>query len=389
MHKHQFVEDYMEIIAGYKEPNGKTNNNLFTVCETIINLARYDMKVVPSLAEQSYGGKGYTDKQAKLALELVIKYERQLHKHGVDIDPVKVNPQYRLPIREIDRSTRLWIEDDVIHLRFPYDVKLIELVRDAGKESKGSVKFNRDKRCHDIALTEWNLNWFYGFAQANKFEIDPGVENLMKLIVSAEAQPYTIELCYSDNRVWITNANDSLCEYIVEHLGGFTTDNIMSLVDWAPILGYNVNKDIAETVALEFGNRFWSLCANRQLKVDTQTSPDLVKDIAAYARATDRFPIYVFEPDMSGRLMTEFNKFFPGQIHTLDSKTDTDYSARVIYTNKIPRKPVGRIPLLVSSAGMLHGGDRQIWIQNAEKVVYFAKEVYNNNTKGTTVCKLD
>jgi len=45
--------------------------------------------------------------------------------------------------------------------------------------------------------------------------------------------------------------------------------------------------------------------------------------------------------------------------------------------------------LLVSGAGMLHGGDRQIWIQTAEKVVYFAKDVYNTMTKGRQVCKLD
>ena len=388
MHKHQHVEDYMEIIAGYREPNGKSNHNLFTVCEPIINLARYDMKVVPSLAEQSYGGQGYTDKQAKLALELVIKYERQLNKHGVDVAPLKINPEYRLPLRIIDRTTRLWIENDIICLRFPYDVKLVEQVRDAGKESKGSVRFDRNKRQHDIALTEWNLNWFYAFARANNFEIDKSIEDLMQLVLARETKPYAIELCYSDDRVWLTNGPDSLCGYVAEHLGGWTADNIMRLVDWAPILGYTVSRDISESIIAEFGTRFWSLCANRQLKVDTQTSPELVRDIVSYARATNRFPIYVFEPDLSGRLLTEFSQFFPGEVHTLNTSTDIDYTAKVIYTGKIPRKPVERIPLLVSSAGMLHGGDRQIWIQNAEKVVYFAKEVYNNNTKGTTVCKL-
>ena len=44
---------------------------------------------------------------------------------------------------------------------------------------------------------------------------------------------------------------------------------------------------------------------------------------------------------------------------------------------------------MVSSAGMLFGGDRQVWIQTAEKVVYFTNEVYNKNTKGPSVCKLD
>jgi hypothetical protein len=77
---------------------------------------------------------------------------------------------------------------------------------------------------------------------------------------------------------------------------------------------------------------------------------------------------------------------------TLDNKamdTDIPEDAKVIYATKIPRKPIERIPLLVSSAGMLFGGDRQIWIQNAEKVVYFTNDVYNKNKeKGRNICKL-
>ena len=97
---------------------------------------------------------------------------------------------------------------------------------------------------------------------------------------------------------------------------------------------------------------------------------------------------------MSDRLLNEFEKCFPGQVLRLgNQKTATitvDPEIKVIYTTKIPRTPLtGRIPLLVSSAGMLHGGDRQIWIQTAEKIVYFAKDVYTKNSKGPEVCKLD
>jgi hypothetical protein len=97
---------------------------------------------------------------------------------------------------------------------------------------------------------------------------------------------------------------------------------------------------------------------------------------------------------LSGRLKTEFNKYFVGQMMTLDNKVmDTGITdeIKVVYTTKIPRTPMtGRIPLLVSSAGMLFGGDRQIWVQNAEKVVYFTTDVYNKKKdKGHKVCKLD
>ena len=392
IYTHPHVEDYMEIIAGYRRPDGKNNHSIFTVGESPLSLARYDMKVVPSLAEQSIGGKGYTDKQAKLAAELVVKYERQLYKLGVDVTPVKTKPEYRLPLRDIDRSTRVWVENDTIKLRFPYNLQQIEQVREAAKESKGRIQFNREERVQEIALTEWNLNWVYAFAKSQNFEIDHTVEQLMNLVLEVEQTPYAIELQYRDNQVVIANAPDSLIEYINEHEGGLVADNLFRLIDLAPILGYTIAQDIEETVIEEFGTRFYSLCANRQLKVDPATSHDLVKEIAGYARATNRFPIYIYEPDLSGRLKTEFNKYFPGAMMTLDNKVmnqDITEDVKIVYTTKIPRTAIARIPLMVSSAGMLFGGDRQIWIQTAEKVVYFTNEVYNKNTKGPEICKLD
>ena len=388
--KHPHVEDYIEIIAGYREPNGKSNYSIFTVGESPLSLARYDMKVVPSLAEQTIAGKGFTDKQAALAVQLVIKYERQLNKLGLDIGPVHT-PQYRISLREIDRESRVWVDGDIIKLKFPYDVKLIEAVRDASKESKGGIHFNREHRVQELALTEWNVNWVYTFAKVNNFVVDPSLETMMQMLLTAEQTPYAIELAYNDSILGINNAPNSLVDYVSDNIG---FDNLLRLIDYAPILGYTVSKPIQDIVIEQCGTRFWSLCANRELKVDPTTSRHLVKDLAEYAQQTDRFPIYVYEADMSDRLLNEFEKCFPGQVLRLgNQKTATitvDPEIKVIYTTKIPRTPLtGRIPLLVSSAGMLHGGDRQIWIQTAEKIVYFAKDVYTKNSKGPEVCKLD
>ena len=391
-YQHATVEDYVEIIAGFREPNGKQNYSIFNVGEPLVNLARYDMRVVPSLAEQTLGNRGYTDKQAKLALDLVLKYERQLYKKGVDVAPLKTNPQYRLPLRIVDRTQRLWMQEDQLHLKFPYDLKWIDLVRETARTSQGAVKFNRKTNVYDIDLTEWNLNWFYSFAQTNNFEIDAEVTALMQLVIAAETVPYQIELQYNDDVLSIANASPSLLEYIETNLGGLTTDNLIRLIDMAPVLGYTVDEHIITTMIAEFGPRFHSLCANRVLKVDSTGNTSLVRDIAAYAQATDRFPIFVFEPDMSGKLYDEFRRHFPEEIIRIDNRQRVDEfgpRVRIVYTTRIPKDPITRIPLMISSAGMLHGGDRQMWIQTAEKVVYFAKEVYNKNVKGSLICSLD
>jgi len=386
------VEDYIEIIAGHRHPGGKSKHSIFQLPESPINLARYDVKVMESFAEQCHNGVAFTDRQAKLATDLVVKYERQLFKLGVDITPVKTNAEFRIPLREIDRTSRVWVENDSINLKFPYLADIIETVRAESKSSKGKIQWQHEKKYWSADLTEHNVNWVYTFARQHNFDIDSSLTKAMDLLLDAEKEPYAIELRADADVLSITNAHDTLTEYVNEQLGGLSTDNLLTLVDNAPILGYTVDKVIEEVVIDAYGTRFWSLCANRELKVDTTTSSNLVKDIAEYACATNRFPIYVYEPDLSNRLKTEFNKFFPGAMMTLDNKVmdkGITEDIKVVYTTKIPRAAIARIPLMVSSAGMLFGGDRQMWIQTAEKVVYFTKDVYNKNSKGPDVCKLN
>jgi hypothetical protein len=390
--KHPYVEDYIEIIAGYRLPNGKDNYSLFEPAIPIVSLARYDMKIVPSLAEQTIAqGKGYTDKQAKLAADLVLKYERQLAKHGIDVAPVRA-PKYRLTIRQIDRSTRVWIENDGIKLKFPYDTTLIDAVRSASRESKGRFVFNRELRIHEAELTEWNLNWIYSFAQQNNFEIDASVKDLMDLLLAAEQQSYKIELGIKHDKLCITNAEPTLIEYVETKSGGFGLDNLLRLCDQAPVLGYTISKEIEEHIIKEQGTRFFSLCANRNIKVDVHSSKNLIQEVFRYAEAVDRFPIFIYEPDLSGRLLEEFSKYVTvDQIALLENKkTDQIFpESKIVYASKIPRMNIDRIPLMISSAGMLYGGERQMWLQSAEKIVYFSNDVYNKNIKGTEVCRLD
>ena len=387
------VEDYIEIVAGYKDVTGKNKYSIFQLPESPINLARYDVKVLESFAEQCQRNTGFTDKQAKLATDLVVKYERQLFKLGVDITPVKTNAEFRNPLREIDRTSRVWVEEDAIKLRFPYIVEVINALKEEAKSSRGAIKWQHDKKYWAADLTEYNVNWVYTFAQEHKFDIDPSLTCLMDLLLAAERTPYKIELRADADLLSINKAHDALTEYVNEHLGGLTTDNLLTLVDNAPILGYTVDRVIEEVVIEAYGTRFWSLCTNRELKVDTMTDHSLVKNIADYAHATNRFPIFVYEPDLSDRLLNEFNKYFVGHMVRLNNQKTTtitiDPDVKVIYCTKIPKHSFDRIPLMVSSAGMMYGGDRQMWIQTAEKVVYFTKDVYNKNTKGPDVCKLD
>jgi hypothetical protein len=151
--------------------------------------------VLESFAEQSHNSIAFTDRQAKLATDLVTKYERQLFKLGVDLTPVKTEAKFRLPLREIDRTSRVWVENDTINLKFPYLVNIIDALKAEAKSSRGSIKWQHNKKYWAADLTEYNTNWCYTFAQQNNFEIDSTLKHTMDLLLATEKNPYKIELC--------------------------------------------------------------------------------------------------------------------------------------------------------------------------------------------------
>jgi len=383
----QYVEDYIEYISGWRDAGG-----LVFAQESPISLARYDVNMVESLSNQSSSNIGYTDRQASLAKMLVLKYERQLLKKNISVAPIHENAQFRLPFRTIDRSTRLWIENDVLNLRFPYKDNYIESIRQVAKESRGFLKFDKPNRVWQSALTEHNLTCLYVFATSNQFNIDPEVEDLMQKVLAAESEPYAIELQIAASGFRITNAEPGLIEYIETVAGGFGDDNIVKLLDWSSVLGYTVNKEIEKIVIKDSGIRFYSLCTNSVLSLKKNNiNEDTIGEIVRYARATNRLPLYLFEPDLSTDLITRFRRHFDeSETVGLDSANQEILPEhKLIYTNKIYKNRVDRIPLLVSTSTMMFGGDRQLWVQQAEKVVYLNNEVYNTKYKGKTICRLD
>ena len=233
-----------------------------------------------------------------------------------------------------------------------------------------------------MGLTETNTIAVNGFAQNHQFEISTEFAELVQIINSCEKTEYKIELT-DKNGLSITNAANSLIEYINSWCG-FDSSSIDLLVDHAPILGYTVGKEIEEHVVSKYSPRIYNLMTAQETKFSPTVHDDIAKDIIDYADITNRYPIYVYEPDLSGRLLDGFvNLHFKSDeiYHAKDVKKEPiTEGKKVIYFNKFSANWTQPIPLLISGQGMMHGGDKSILLQRAKKVVYFATEVYNNNT---------
>lgn len=362
------VEDYIELLGGY-EPSA-SGHILFGTSKYVFSLARYDVKIVESMANSTvWGSMALTDKQGDLAVKLVLKYKRQFANQGIDISPVEENPQWRIPLRKIDRTQRIWLENSRIRVKFPYNQNWIDDFRKFKETSQGLAQWITDEKVWELALTEYNVNWIVAWSDTLEFEVDPDVRKLYNQILSAEAVPYEIKLVQSEQGFTITNAAESLVNYVNEHLGGFGLENVTRLVDNAGVLGYTVDP------AIKY-NELLDLFGPERLVHVPSTEPGSLDLIFDYAELTGRWPVCVYNPGTSQTF--DLSRFSENEIVRFDpaGRTKTPdynyYTSKVIYANKIPKHWTWPIPLLVSTVEMMYGGARLEWINRAEKIIHYS-----------------
>ena len=333
-----YVEEYMEFIGGHRSALGKLLG-MFDQVPSPLSLARYDVAIVESLASQTAElNRPYTDKQAALAVKIVDKYRRQLAQHNV-VAPEKLT-NFKFGIRQVDRTKRISIENNQIVIRFPYDVKLIDAVKKQLREGQGSGKFDDEQRVWRLGMTEHMLNWAVAIGEMNQFIIDDEVRSLFDQMIETEQQGYKIELVEQQGQLTITNASANLVDYIEQKLGGLKMDNLLMLVDNAPVLGYEVAKDLRLKIAKQYP-KFYRLIYRRKL---TAKKTFTINDIVEYAKLVNRMPLHVYDQGLP--------------------KKSTD---EIVYMNRNHDYSVSP-KLLVSFTDVMIGSRKESWQVNSEKI---------------------
>jgi hypothetical protein len=132
----------------------------------------------------------------------------------------------------------------------------------------------------------------------------------MQAIDTCEQQPHEIKLVEQDGSLTITNAANSLLDAICNWCG-FDRSNLDLLVDAAPVFGYTVDELLFLDIATKYGPRVANLMTARETKFAPTSDQTVFQDLIKYADVTNRYPIYVYEPDMTDKLYKNFvEKFF-------------------------------------------------------------------------------
>lgn len=368
-----YIEDYIELMASHILS--------WPARDPLIKLARYDEPIVSSMNDQIQRGQGFTDKQAILAHKIVIKYKKQWNTVGYTIEHLDT-PNYKLAIRKIDRSQIIDIEDNNIEIRFPYNQELIGHIRAAVQEIPGRLMFNRDRRCWQTALIEPRLIWAKEFGTKYNFSFGPEFNRCLELMLNQE--DYAISLRYNGSNFEITNATDSLCDYISEH-GGFGTDNLIRLIDLASICGYEISDQVRSMCPDSVDSELLKIMLSRDINIEYDIGGTIdLSAIKKYADLTNRYPIYVYESG-STLLRKSFEQLWgPDQILDLkNSSNSTNHQCPIVYFAhwKIAST---NLPLLVTSHTLMIGHRRQQMLQSSQKVIYYSQHIPKDATLSTT-----
>ena len=337
-----YVEDYIEFIGGRRSVDGKVFG-IFNYAPPPINLARYDVSIIDSLSSQTCElNNPYTDKQSALAVKLVDKYRRQLAGLVIPVVVPEKLESFRLGIRIVDRSKSVYIDDNQFVVKFPYDTKLIDLLKKQARQGEGSVKFDYDKKMWILGMTEYNLNWIMTICPPNEFTIHESITALYEKMLSVETTGYKICLRLADDQLILENAESSLLDYL-ENIGGISMNNLLKLIDVSAVLGFTVDENLMEQVDnLEYG-------PDRRFLVDRKTVCNKdkmsIEQVLEYARKVNRIPIHVYETGLPK-----------------DNTEDIIYLNRGVGPEVCPK-------LLVTTTSLMIGSKKQSWVSNAEKIV--------------------
>jgi hypothetical protein len=370
MKKYIYLEDYLEVIAGKRDRDLNSHNNWFSVPKPLVSLARYDVSFIDSVTSATLSQVPLTDRQAELALKIVSKYRRQLNTHGIDVDPDNP-PKLRLPMRHVDRSSICSIEGEHMVLRFPYSNTLIQEIREFQKESQGAVRFDKPRKVWLVDITEYNVNFMTAWAPTRGISVDPEILHLQAAILEEESRDWAIRLRRDDTgQLVLDNAPDSLMDYLRSQGITLEQSNLIPLLDSASVLGYTATEELWTEAEALVGASIMPFLWQRTY--DMVGDVDQLPRIREYARLVNRMPVLVYDP-MPNSMVSTYKEVW-GDVTVVGNSKTTEVHGDVIISHR-PFSDREDISLLISHSGIMAGMDRQVMLQNSQKIIYFTRKL--------------
>jgi hypothetical protein len=265
------LEDCLEHLAGLRE-----SPVTFTIEKT-------DYTIITSIAKQCFKGTALTDRQSALMQEKLQTYRDQFINLDWDFDYAV--EQLRQPLRHIDRSKYIKLQDNNIVVRFPFNKTDICYVQEFSSTADG-YHHQKGTHMHSFDYTERNvLNLLDRFTK-KEFTID---EELLEIynkvkVINDNPQDYLSGILDTE----LVNIHSNLMPVIKDEVGDFTSENMLQFVDRRFRYGFNyINLPTDQSTLVN------QIVCRKNKQFQSRPSMHSLHNILDALWKLDRFPLLV------------------------------------------------------------------------------------------------
>lgn len=327
------IEDLLEILAGLQQTSS-------------IQIDPVDATIMHSIARQTFKGTALTDRQYNLMREKLQSYKN--HFTALDYDFDQAIDNLRQPLRTIDRSKYIKLQDNKIVIRFPFRKTEILLVQEI--QYGEGYSHNKGSHTHEFSFNEINvLNLLDRFSN-KEFEIDQELINLYHDIKSIHSDPQGYLSGVVNNK--LINIAPKLKTCISNEIGELTKESFIKFIDRRFRYGLDIiDNELDQEITLT------KRIANRKDKIyHSKPSKEQISNILDSLWELDRFPLLVILDNNPEDQLYELANYYRDILNSEEQS--------VLY--RLEEKDAGFNQLIK---------DRKLnnWVDKSTKVVYISK----------------
>lgn len=283
------VEDALEILSG-------------VVPRTInIRIDQSDKSLINSLGRQVHKGMALTDRQLDLSLTKVLKYRDGLTANGIDVDRVLQEIPLRMPLREVDRSQKIYlsektdVEDQRIYVKYIFSKKIEEVWTVLKPEIEGEILFGKNLR--SVLPTELNLYKVVNTFKPLGFEIDPKVEEIYEKVdeILKNPQNYVPQVDIENENFVVRNVSSVVSKLVDEKFPEVNDNNFVDYITFLKRLEiFHKNPKITEKIEnLGFDQLSTSVLKTPHNKILLNSEKYKIEDAVSVIENLNQWPVLI------------------------------------------------------------------------------------------------
>jgi len=294
-----------------------------------------DKGILTSIDRQVKRGAALTDRQHDLVKTKLLSYKDFLFSVGITDLQEKLDV-LKYPLRFVDRSKSVVLNNDLIEVKFPFNKKTIVTLDSVVQKCKRFYSHEKGSSIHKFKLNEVTVNEVVSAFQHKNFYIDPNVSKFYEKIKEIKMNKESVLPGIYNNK--LTNFKKSALDLMNLELGPLTSQNLIKFYDRRRRYGIT---DINGTV---YQNTLTETIAYRE-ETEIAVNPEIhsLDSIVDAIIQLERFPILVLIDSDNplhdvAKIYNAFRDVVPNEEQTVLFRVDNSENYNLnnfIHDNKI------------------------------------------------------